>query len=236
VAKTPFFHSQDPFFSGVLRVVIWFRHRKKKKKMNVRQANMPHSPPVPGTVRTLASIGRCLADRNRCAVPVPHGGPWLNQPGQPPEPPEAAKNPEMTRITHKASKTRASPRRVSRFTSHVSPSPSVLSVPSVVKNLCDFASLRLCVKALSHSCVSCLSWSKIRELACIRVHSWFELSWSKIRELASIRVNSWFELIAGVFVAFVCFCAFENRNYCNYLQLTAIYCGYLRPIATISQL
>jgi hypothetical protein len=153
---------------------------------------MPHSPPVPGTARVLACIGRCLADRNRCAVPVPHGGPWLNQPGQPPEPPEAAKNPEMTRITHKASKTRASPRRVSRFTSHVSPSPSVLSVPSVVKNLCDFASLRLCVKALSHSCVSCLSWLK------------------SFGPAATIATS------------------------CNFLQLTAIYCGYLRPIATIS--
>ena len=28
--------------------------------MNVRQANMPHYPPVPGTARTLACIGRCL--------------------------------------------------------------------------------------------------------------------------------------------------------------------------------
>jgi hypothetical protein len=61
----------------------------------------------------------------------------------------------------------------------------------------------------------------------------------------SIRVNSCpkfsapiaslrFKLIVRVFVFFVCFCAFENRNYRNFLQLPAISCAYLRLLAAIS--
>jgi hypothetical protein len=64
------------------------------------------------------------------------------------------------------------PKSIRAIRDHVSHQRTAVSrsVSSVVKNLCDFASLLLCVKALSHSCVSCLTWSKIRESASIRVN------------------------------------------------------------------
>ena len=103
-------------------------------------------------------------------------------------------SPMLPRCGTSASLIRHQPSVVSRRSS-CSPNPA----------LCAFAALRLCVNALSHSCVSCVLWSIIRGIS-VNSRKYLQLNYLQNNEPVS-----------------TC-----NCDTCAYLQLVAASCNYLQ--------